>query len=221
VSRAATDEKLALALLGGGVRDRLASDPSVYRFPTDEAEIYAIGNFLSDEECRHLIAMIDRVAQPSVLYEPERNSASRTSYSGDVDPTDFFVRMLNRRICDLLGIDDAWGESAQGQRYMPGQEFKGHFDWFNTTASYWPFERGRGGQRSFTTMAYLNDVEEGGLTDFPKLRISVTPQAGALLIWNNMLPDGSPNEKLLHAAQPVAQGVKYVVTKWFRTRTWG
>jgi len=221
MSRAATDEKLALARLGTSVRERLAADPSVYRFPTEEAEIFAVGEFLTDEECRHLMAMIDRVAQPSVLYEPERNSASRTSYSGDVDPHDFFVRMIDRRICDLLAIDPAWGESTQGQRYLPGQEFKGHFDWFNTTATYWPFERCRGGQRSFTAMAYLNDVEEGGLTEFSKLRLNVTPQAGALLIWNNMLPDGSPNEKLLHAAEPVVKGVKYVVTKWFRTRPWG
>jgi prolyl 4-hydroxylase len=221
MNRAATAEKLALARLGTSVRERLAADPSVYRFPTEEAEIFAVGNFLTAEECTHLMAMIDRVATPSVLYEPQHNAKYRTSYSGDVDPEDFFVRMIDRRICDLLGIDPAWGESAQGQRYMPGQEFQGHFDWFNPTASYWPFERGRGGQRSFTAMAYLNDVEEGGLTEFVKLRTSVTPQAGALLIWNNMRPDGSPNEQLLHAAQPVGQGVKYVVTKWFRTRPWG
>ena len=32
--------------------------------------------------------------------------------------------------------------------------------------------------------------------------------------------DGAPNPYSLHAARPVAQGTKYVVTKWFRERTW-
>jgi prolyl 4-hydroxylase len=41
-----------------------------------------------------------------------------------------------------------------------------------------------------------------------------------LLIWNNALPDGAPNQNTLHAARPVIKGTKYVVTKWFRTRKW-
>lgn len=213
-------DKAALARVGKAVRQRLAADPAVHRVPIDHAEIFAVGGFISPEECTHLIAMIDRVAKPSPMFETEAR-AYRTSYSGDVDPADSFIRMIERRICDLLGLDLAWGETIQGQRYAPGQEFHAHYDWFNTGSAYWAHEAQHGGQRCWTAMAYLNDVAEGGATRFDRLNVDVQPQAGALLTWNNMLPDGTPNPEVLHAAEPVVSGVKYVITKWFRTRPWG
>ncbi|MEO6093543.1 MAG: 2OG-Fe(II) oxygenase [Novosphingobium sp.] len=213
-------DQAPLARLGALVRRRLDADPHIYRLPTARAELYAIGGFLAPDECARLIAMIDDVARPSAVFDPESQNRYRTSHSGDVDPNDSFVRMIERRLGDLTGIDLAWGETVQGQRYEPGQEFRGHHDWFNIAAGYWPEEVRRGGQRSWTAMVYLNDVDEGGETQFPKLEISITPQAGALLVWNNALPDGSPNPDVLHAALPVVRGVKYVVTKWFRTRAW-
>jgi len=109
----------------------------------------------------------------------------------------------------------------QGQRYEPGQEFKYHLDLFWTKADYWKLEAKRGGQRTITAMAYLNDVEEGGATAFTQLGLAVKPRRGALLIWNNNLPSGLPNEDTMHAGAPVIQGVKYVLTKWYRSRKWG
>ena len=77
-----------------------------------------------------------------------------------------------------------------------------------------------GGQRTWTAMVYLNDVDEGGATWFPKAGIRVTPRRGLLLAWNNMKPDGSPNDQTLHEGMPVVEGVKYIVTKWFREGFW-
>jgi prolyl 4-hydroxylase len=213
-------DKAALAEVGAVVRERLAADPAAYKVPVDRAEIFAISDFLDEEECGRLMAMIDSVAQPSQVFEEVYQAQYRTSYSGDVDPGDSFVRMVERRLSDLLGIDISWGESVQGQRYHPGQEFKEHCDWFDTNAGYWQTEVERGGQRSWTAMVYLNDVEEGGETVFPRLGVSIPPQRGALIIWNNALRDGAPNPDTLHAALPVTRGVKYVITKWFRTRPW-
>ncbi len=208
-----------LARLGARVRERLAVDPAVYRVPVERAEIFAVGSFLSAAECAHLIAIIDRVAQPSRVFS-QSQAPYRTSYSGDVDPSDSFVRMIERRLGDLVGIDLGWGETIQGQRYLPGQEFREHCDWFDVSAPYWSRETVRGGQRSWTAMVYLNDVAEGGITEFPRLDVRIPPQEGALIVWNNALPDGRPNADVLHAALPVVSGVKYVVTKWFRTRRW-
>lgn len=220
VTDAPLADQAALIAAGDAVRDRLANDPSVYRVPVDQAEIHAVGDFLSPPECEHLIMMINAAAKPSPVFDKSHAGTYRTSYSGDVDPGDSFVRMIERRLCDLLGLDLAWGETMQGQRYYPGQEFKSHYDFFDTRAFYWPNEIRRGGQRSWTAMAYLNAVEEGGTTDFPQLRVSIPPQQGALLIWNNARPNGTPNPLTLHAATPVVRGVKYVITKWFRTRPW-
>ncbi|MDZ4137294.1 MAG: hypothetical protein U1D66_00255, partial [Erythrobacter sp.] len=51
-------------------------------------------------------------------------------------------------------------------------------------------------------------VEAGGATMFSALGIEITPQPGVLLIWNNALPDGCPNEATLHVGLPVERGVK-------------
>jgi prolyl 4-hydroxylase len=208
-----------LRRLGRKVRERLAGLPEVYPIPAEKAELYAVGDFFTPEECGRLIAMIDAVAKPSRAYDAKYESGYRTSYSGDVDPHDPFVRKLQRRIDDLLGIDPTYGETIQGQRYLPGQQFQAHCDWF-PAGDYWQTEMERGGQRSITAMAYLNPVEEGGATAFPHLGLSVEPKPGALLIWNNADPQGNPNPWTIHAGMPVVRGVKYIITKWYRSRRW-
>lgn len=210
----------ALRRLGASVRQRLLADPQAYRIDTDVAEIFAFGDFLSLAECERLCRMIDRVAKPSTLHEQDYASGFRTSYSGDLDRYDPFVMGISRRIDDLLGINPICGEPVQGQRYLPGQQFKPHNDWFYTTEKYWQLERKRGGQRSWTAMAFLNQVEEGGETHFTNVGIKIEPKPGVLMVWNNALPDGTPNEGTMHAGTPVVRGAKYVITKWYRTRQW-
>ncbi|OYU35622.1 2OG-Fe(II) oxygenase [Novosphingobium sp. PASSN1] len=218
--RTSTDQDAPLlAKVGERVRARLEADPSAYRLPVDGIELYGVADFFSAEECTRLIAMVDAVARPSPTYHGNADSG-RTSYTGDVDSSDPFIRMIERRIDDFLGIDPDFGEVVQGQRYEPGQQFRAHFDYFDTSAAYWPTEVKRGGQRSWTAMGYLSAVEAGGATEFPKVPISVPPQKGALLVWNNMGPGGKPNPLTLHAGMPVERGVKYIVTKWYRARPW-
>lgn len=210
----------ALVHVGEIVRARLAADPGVYAIANDHCELFAVGDFLSLAECERLCTMIDEVARPSALHELDYASGFRTSYSGDLEPEESFVKGISRRIDDLLGLESAFGEALQGQRYLPGQQFQPHNDWFYTTEKYWQLEKARGGQRSWTAMAYLNDVEEGGATMFTEIGIQIEPKPGVLLLWNNALPDGRPNEGTMHAGMPVVKGVKYVITKWYRTRQW-
>ena len=208
----------ALKRLGAQVRKRLEADPEIYKVPTDLAEIFAVPNFLTPEECRRFITMIDVVARPSELHETAYIEKFRTSYSGNFNPADPFVKGISRRIDDLLGLNPVTGEAIQGQRYLPGQEFKPHNDWFYTDQEYWKLERKRGGQRCWTAMAFLNKVEEGGHTHFTEVGASIEPKPGVLLVWNNATPDGAPNEGTMHAGTPVIKGAKYVLTKWYRTR---
>ncbi len=210
----------ALVRVGKSVRSRLADDPEAYRIETDKADLFAIGDFLTKSECDRLCTMIDLTAKPSILHEEGYDSGFRTSYSGNLDPRDSFVMGISRRIDDLLGINSICGEAIQGQRYLPGQQFKPHNDWFYATEAYWPLERKRGGQRSWTAMAFLNEVEEGGETHFTEIGIKIAPKPGVLLVWNNAKPDGHPNEDTIHAGTPVIKGTKYVITKWYRTRKW-
>jgi prolyl 4-hydroxylase len=213
-------DEAILRRAGQKVRERLARVPEAYRLPTEEAEIWALGDFLTAQECSRLIAMIDAVAKPSAAYDVPYETGYRTSYSGDLASADSLIRRVERRMNDLLGIDPACSETVQGQRYLPGQEFQPHTDWFPAESPYWMTERNRGGQRSITAMAYLNDVAEGGATSFTQLGLTVEPKPGVLLIWNNADRDGLPNPMTLHAGLPVTKGAKYVLTKWYRARPW-
>jgi len=214
-------DQAALAETGRMVRARLEANPDIYKMPLEKAEIYALGEFMSEAECAKMCGLIDQVAKPSKAFSASYSSAFRTSYSGDVDPWDPFVQKITRRIDDLLGLPAEFGETIQGQRYLPGQEFRAHCDWFHTDSDYWEGEQHRGGQRSWTAMVYLNQVEEGGTTDFTGIGTSIQPKTGVLLAWNNALPDGKVNRWTLHAATPVVKGEKYIITRWYRTRKWG
>ena len=69
-------------------------------------------------------------------------------------------------------------------------------------------------------MVYLNAVDEGGGTDFPALDLTIAPEPGMLVLWDNMTRKGHPNRAVVHAALPVASGRKYVVTQWYRQGEW-
>jgi prolyl 4-hydroxylase len=215
------EDQSALAHLGAQVRKRLADHTEVYSVPNEKVELYAVGDFVTAEECKTLCRLIDETARPSELYDLERVPDFRTSYSGDLDFQHPSVSSLSHRIDRLIGVEAEIGEPLQGQRYHPGQQFKPHHDWFHTTEDYWSIEKARGGQRSWTAMIYLNTVENGGATYFTEVGLQFIPKPGVLLLWNNALADGCPNEATLHAGMPVVLGSKYVVTKWYRTRKWG
>ena len=206
--------------VGNKVRAQLSASKAAFRIPVDQAELWLVENFFDPVECGRLMALIDNVARPSPILDADGLPGFRTSYTGDFDPRDPFVRKIERRIDRLLDIKPAYGENLQGQRYSEGQEFKAHEDWFPTNSPHWEHESRRGGQRSFTAMAYLNPVEAGGATDFPRLGIAVDPRPGMLLVWNNADRDGNPNPWTIHAGLPVERGVKYVLTKWYRCGRW-
>ena len=207
-----------LRRVGQKVRKRLAPNKAVQPIAVEGAELWIVPQFLDQLECGRLMAMIDDNARPSVAYGTDYASGHRSSYTADLDPADPFVLAIERRMDELLGIDSANGELIQGQRYLPGQQFKPHFDWFAPSTPAWEKAWPLGGQRSFTVMAYLNTVQEGGETDFPLLDLAVAPRAGTLLAWNNMDESGRPNRSMLHAGNPVVRGTKYVITRWYRCR---
>ena len=217
-ARPATSKVRALA--GTQVAQRLDANPAVTRARIDGAQFYYHPDFLDAAQCDRLVGLIDTNRRPSTLLSDNPASNFRTSDSCDMDRWSPAVRPIDESIAALLGLDPAHGETMQGQRYAPGQQFRAHHDYFHESESYWAEVSKHGGQRTWTTMIYLNDVIEGGATWFPQAGIKVAPKRGLLLAWNNMNPDGSPNELTLHEGMPVVDGVKYIVTKWFREGLW-
>ncbi|MCW3837880.1 prolyl hydroxylase family protein [Sphingomonas canadensis] len=202
------------------VAARLEANPFIKRAPAQGAQIYLFHNYLRDEDCDMLMGLIDSNRRPSTLLSASQDPEFRTSESCDLNRHADEVRPIDEGLAALLGVPPEHGETMQGQRYAPGQQFRAHCDYFHEGESYWPAMQAQGGQRTWTTMIYLNDVEEGGATWFPRAGIRIAPRRGTLLIWNNMLPDGSPNYDTLHEGMKVVSGTKYVITKWFRENPW-
>ena len=210
------------ARVGRSVGERLAATPGAEPAIIGHAQAFVFPDFLDRAACQTLVDMIESDRRPSTILT-DRNGYDvgfRTSDSCDMDRYDPRVAAADARIADLLGIPHQFGETIQGQRYAPGQHFRAHHDFFHETQSYWADMKACGGQRTWTAMVYLNDVEEGGATWFPQAGLRVAPRRGLLLAWNNMNPDGSPNMLTLHEGMPVVTGVKYIITKWFRERPW-
>ncbi|SEM77951.1 prolyl 4-hydroxylase [Sphingomonas gellani] len=206
--------------VGRDVAARLDANPAMQRVELAGAQIYYQLDFLSAERCEALIALVDANRRPSTLLSNKGGPDFRTSESCDMDRNSPAVKPTDEAVAALLGIDPAHAETMQGQRYAPGQQFKAHHDYFHEAESYWPAMKASGGQRTWTAMIYLNDVAEGGATWFPSAGIKVAPRRGMLLTWNNMKADGSPNELTIHEGMAVGEGVKYIITKWFRENRW-
>jgi len=209
-----------LARVGDAVRSRLAAHDGAEDRGGGKADLFVVPGFLSRRECKRLVRVIERKIGPSELFRGTEIDGFRTSSTHFFDRGDPETLDLESRIDGLLGLDHRFAEVTQGQRYLAAQQFKHHYDYFTITESYWAQEKRRGGQRSWTAMVYLNEPEGGGATDFPELGLSVAPEAGTLLTWNNMDREGRPNPATLHAGTPVERGSKYVITQWYRQDEW-
>ncbi len=85
----------------------------------------------------------------------------------------------------------------QVQRYRQGEFYHWHIDGGSHQFS----------QRQLVMLWYLNEVEQGGETDFLYQGLSVKPETGKLV----MFPPFWTHE---HRARVVEQGVKYIATTW-------
>lgn len=115
---------------------------------------------------------------------------------------------------ELTGVLDAykkayvWCDKNQGrwtitenfniQRYRPGQAFKA-----------WHFERSAAAlKRHLVFMTYLNDVNDGGETEWFYQEVKIKPQKGLTVIW-------PADWTFTHRGIPSATETKYIATGWY------
>ena len=78
----------------------------------------------------------------------------------------------------------------------------------------WHIEHNKGFEneaRALVFSIYLNDVKEGGETEFLHFSKRVKPKEGRIVIW----PAGFP---YLHRGNPPLSGEKYILTSWMLVR---
>jgi TPR repeat protein len=172
----------------------------------------ALDEYLED----HLINVAAPRLAPSGVVDPHTGAAVqselRTSHSMHFQPSmyDAPVYLALRRIARIAGLPAEHAEPLGVLRYGPGQEYRPHYDYYSDDQHE--------AQRLATVFVYLNDVEEGGGTDFPRLAVKVDPERGKAVKFLNCDAGGKPNPDTLHAGLPVIRGEKWLTTLWFWDR---
>jgi prolyl 4-hydroxylase len=181
-------------------------------------EIFTISNFLTPDECDHLVKLTETNSNRSTVTADDNHAggyhSGRTSSTSILSDYDNVVNLIDKRMHDELGIPLGYSEPAQAQIYEVGQEFKHHYDYFSG-ASYNRY-CSHSGQRTWTFMIYLNDVDEGGETDFSEIGVRFKPVKGTAVVWKNSDGKGTEKSSALHAGLPIIKGKKIIITKWFR-----
>lgn len=199
--------------LDGG--DRQVAVLSMMALP----RVVVFGGLLSDAECDALIAAakprMSRSMTVATKTGGEEINADRTSQGmffqrGETE----LVRRIEARIARLLNWPVENGEGMQVLQYVPGTEYKPHFDYFDPDEPGTATILKRGGQRVGTVVMYLNEPEKGGGTTFPNVFFEVAPKRGNAVFFSYERPH--PGTKTLHGGAPVIAGEKWIATKWLR-----
>ena len=181
--------------------------------------VVVFGGLLSDEECDALIALarprMSRSLTVATKTGGEDVNEDRTSQGmffqrGENE----LVKTIEARIARLVNWPIENGEGLQILQYVPGTEYKPHYDYFDPAEPGTPTILKRGGQRVGTVVMYLNEPEKGGGTTFPSVFFEVAPKRGNAVLFSDERPD--PSAKTLRGGAPVIAGEKWIATKWLR-----
>ena len=177
----------------------------------EEPLVVVLGPVLDDEECEELIQLSKDLLQRSKIGSTKEVSDIRTSSGAFLtDVKNNILARVEKRVSAIMGIPIEHGEGLHILNYKPGQEYKEHLDYFAPTS------KAAKNNRISTLVLYLNDVEEGGTTFFPKLNLTVCPQKGMAVYFEYFYNDPILNELTLHAGAPVVKGEKWIATQWMR-----
>ena len=117
----------------------------------------------------------------------------------------------------MLNFDLAWNHYLQNTGAADAYDVRFNFTTLKIqktlpTEGYhvWHIEHGKGfhnESRAFVFSIYLNDVEEGGETEFLHFSKRVKPKTGRIVIWPAAFP-------YVHRGNSPLSGEKYILTSW-------
>jgi len=210
------------AVFNARITELADTHPNVRKVAVSKAQVFTWKEFLPASMCDQLVQRTEQLWRQSTVVDAFADPKIRTSKTADIGTQgDPLIFQIDQMMAEALDIHWSYSDPAQTQRYQPGQEYKAHHDYFMPGSRDYQVECQDRGQRTWTFMVYLSDVEAGGGTRFRKLDKMFMPEKGSAVIWNNLNRDGSVNPWTLHHGMKVRAGTKYIITKWFRERGWG
>lgn len=195
-------------------------------FNNNEYVIYEINNVISPIECKILIDTSTPKLKRSGVISKNPISEVRTSYNtflhlrNESSQVQKILNRINDLTMKLSNKPVENQEPLQVVKYTKDQYYKEHYD------CCVPFEsplcktdNENNGFRHSTLLIYLNDVEEGGETEFPIINYKFKPKLGSAIYFFNLNKNETnfhPSSK--HAGLPPIKGEKWVCNKWIRTK---
>jgi prolyl 4-hydroxylase len=216
---------------GSGIRlKQISYSPRLFEF---------LDPLLDDRQMSAIITRAAPLVAPSRVGDGSgAHSKERTSFN-TVDPESEIFKGLKRNVNDLLVLDDDPNlvEPMQVVRYLPGEFYMPHTDYFQGNPVYDPMFH-NGSNRFATVFMYLNDVETGGETIFPggeegvmwgleRLKdecvpyaqhIQQYPRKGKAILFYSQHPNGTLDKNSVHAACPPLGSVKWAANLWVWNR---
>jgi len=177
-----------------------------------DPDIYAIENFLTDDECDRTIAKSTPHLKPC-LVKNERNGKVeqdpvRTSTNSNLPQRE--VPTIMQKMTDMACCNANQLEILQVLNYKKGQQFIPHTDGFSGKFNACGFEQS---SRLATIFCYLNDVVHGGSTYFPELDLDIQPRKGTAVIHFPADLNWREDERTLHQGKPAIDD-KWLLTTW-------
>jgi len=186
--------------------------------------VITFDNFLTDEECDHLIQLgyqneykrstdvgkrqVDGTySNHQSTTRTSENSWCSTKSGCRADP---IVERVMKRLETMTGVPTENYEDFQMLKYQTGQFYRSHHDYIDHQKDR------HNGPRILTFFLYLSDVEEGGGTYLNTLDLEIKPKRGRALLWpsvmnyNPMIKD----PRTMHEAKDVIRGTKFAANAW-------
>lgn len=185
-------------------------------------QIVQFEKLVSPEVCMWLIDRARGRLQRARIYSGAAprvdNYRSNTSAEFNLVDSDFITAFIQVRIAKAAGLPLNQLEVLAVLHYSTGEEFADHFDFVDPRSPDATRDIANLGQRIVTFLIYLNDEYTGGDTAFPRLGISHKGAAGDALLFSNVIEDGSPDLRTLHAGRQPLTSEKWIASQFIRGR---
>ena len=167
--------------------------------------IFVVDDFIDKNCCKKLLELELEYKHSEISSGLNKNI--RKSFTAILDENNNLYKQINSKIFNFFSTSKEYLENLQIQKYECDGEYKEHFDARSNLL--------KKNQRKYSLIIYLNKDYEGGETYFTRINISIKPEIGRLLVFQNCLNHTNyahPNS--LHKGNRVIKGTKYILNSW-------
>ena len=194
------------------------------RIVSASPRVAVVDGFASTEICDWIIARARTRLGPARVFDLLSGAPTHEAVRDNsechfaTDDGDLILQFLRNRIAAVTELFVSGMEAPAVLHYTPGQRFLPHYDFLDDTHPGHAKDIAEGGQRVLTFLLSLSDDYEGGETQFPILGRRYRGRKGNAIFFWNVEPDGTPDQRLLHAGLPPTSGEKWMFSQWIRGR---